>query len=63
VLEQSESEDVGLKAMAELPKQMVAKNTVDVDSVSGASVSSQALKAAVKDALKKAESASTDSSK
>lgn len=55
VLEQSESEDVGLKAMAELPKQMVAKNTVDVDSVSGASVSSQALKAAVKDALKKVE--------
>lgn len=52
VLEESESEDVGQQAMAELPKTMVAENTVDVDAVSGASASSRALKSAVKNALK-----------
>ncbi len=54
VLEQSESEDVGQRAMAELPKQMVADNTYDVDAISGASASSRALKSAVKNAIKKA---------
>lgn len=54
VLQQSESEDVGQKAMTELPKAMVRENTVDVDSLSGASTSSNALKAAVRDALAKA---------
>uniref|UniRef100_UPI00403EFCB8 FAD-binding protein n=1 Tax=Lentilactobacillus hilgardii TaxID=1588 RepID=UPI00403EFCB8 len=54
VLKQSESEDVGLKAMADLPKEMVKKHTADVDGVSGASASSNALKAAVKNALEKA---------
>lgn len=54
VLKQSESEDVGLKAMTDLPKEMVKKHTADVDGVSGASASSNALKAAVKDALEKA---------
>ena len=34
---------------------MVAANTYDVDAVSGASVSSRAIKAAVKDALSQAE--------
>lgn len=55
VLAESESEDVGQKAMAELPKEMVTKNTYDVDVVSGASSSSRALKSAVRNAIRKAE--------
>lgn len=51
VLQQSESSDVGLAALKELPAQMVAGNTAEVDTVAGASASSNALKAAVKDAL------------
>ncbi|GAW98839.1 NAD(P)H-dependent oxidoreductase [Secundilactobacillus mixtipabuli] len=53
VLKESESEDVGQQAMAELPQTMVAANTYDVDGVSGASSSSRALKSAVKNALSK----------
>ncbi|AKP67420.1 FAD-binding protein [Companilactobacillus ginsenosidimutans] len=52
VLKQSESEDYGLKAIKELPKEIVAKNSVDVDSISGASASSNAIKEAVTNALK-----------
>ena len=37
-----------------MPQEMVAKNTYDIDSVSGASSTSKALKLAVKDALDKA---------
>lgn len=51
VLKQSESEDYGMKAINELPKEIVAKNSVDVDSISGASASSRAVKEAVSDAL------------
>ena len=51
VLKQSESDDYGLKAVKELPKEIVAKNSVDVDTVSGASASSKAIKEAVTDAL------------
>jgi uncharacterized protein with FMN-binding domain len=40
--------------MTDLPKEMVKKHTADVDGISGASASSNALKAAVKDALEKA---------
>lgn len=54
VVEQSESEDFGLEAVKQLPKEMVANNTYDVDGVSGASASSRALKSAVKNALEKA---------
>lgn len=53
VIEQNESEDFGLKAVEELPKNMVANNTYDVDGISGASASSRALKSAVKNALAK----------
>jgi len=53
VVEQSETGEVGGKAVAELPAKMVAANTYDVDAISGASVSSRAIKAAVKDALSK----------
>lgn len=52
ILKQSESDDYGLKAVKELPKEIVAKNSVDVDTVSGASASSKAIKEAVANALK-----------
>lgn len=55
VLSNFESEDVGQKAIEELPEQMVAKNTCEVDAVSGASASSRAIKEAVKNAIEKAE--------
>lgn len=54
VLSNFESEDVGQKAIEELPEQMVAKNTYEVDAVSGASASSRAIKEAVKNAIEKA---------
>ncbi|GAX04183.1 fumarate reductase flavoprotein subunit [Secundilactobacillus pentosiphilus] len=53
VLKESESEDVGQKAMTELPQNMVAANTYEVDGISGASSSSRALKSAVKNAMSK----------
>lgn len=53
VLQQSESEDYGQKALSELPAQMIAANTYQVDNISGASSSSRALKEAVKNALDK----------
>jgi len=52
ILKQSESDDYGLKAVKQLPKEIVAKNSVDVDTVSGASASSKAIKEAVTNALK-----------
>lgn len=55
VLKESESADYGQKAIKELPQEIVAKNSVDVDSISGASASSRAVKEAVTDALKQAE--------
>lgn len=51
VLKQSESDDYGLKAVKELPKEIVAKNSVNVDTVSGASASSKAIKEAIQNAL------------
>ena len=51
VLKQSESEDYGMKAVKKLPAEIVAKNSVDVDTVSGASASSKAIKEAVQQAL------------
>jgi len=51
ILKQSESDDYGLKAVKELPQEIVAKNSVDVDTVSGASASSKAIKEAVSNAL------------
>lgn len=53
MLQQSESEDYGQKALSELPAQMIAANTYQVDNISGASSSSRALKEAVKNALDK----------
>lgn len=51
VLQESESEDYGKRAIKALPKIMVEKNTYDVDAISGASSSSRAMKEAVKQAL------------
>lgn len=51
VLKQSESDDYGLKAVKELPKEIIQKNSIDVDTVSGASASSKAIKEAVANAL------------
>ncbi|MDF7638198.1 FAD-binding protein [Lactobacillus sp. ESL0791] len=53
VLKQTESDDYGLKAIKELPDEMVAQNTYDVDAISGASNTSRGLKDAVKNALDK----------
>ncbi|WP_323848303.1 FMN-binding protein [Lactobacillus sp. B4007] len=53
ILKQTESDDYGLKAIKELPKKIVAKNTYNVDAVSGASQTSRAIKEAVKDSLSK----------
>ncbi|WP_025023482.1 FAD-binding protein [Companilactobacillus nodensis] len=55
VLKQSESDDYGKQAVEQLPKDIVAKNSVDVDAISGASASSRAIKEAVSDALKHAQ--------
>lgn len=53
VLKQSESADMSKDVLEKLPKEMVAKNTYDVDAISGATRTSDALKEAVKDALSK----------
>lgn len=54
IVAQSETGEVGGAAVKELPGRMVAANTYDVDGVTGASVSSRAIKNAVKDAVQKA---------
>lgn len=57
VVQHHESEDVGLVAVDQLPKQIMAANSTDVDAVSGASASSRAIKEAVQDALNQAQQA------
>ncbi|VDG23961.1 NAD(P)H-dependent oxidoreductase [Lactiplantibacillus mudanjiangensis] len=52
VVQHHESEDVGLVAIDQVPKEIVAANSTDVDAISGASASSRAIKEAVQDALK-----------
>ncbi|HAT55698.1 MAG TPA: FAD-binding dehydrogenase [Lactobacillus sp.] len=51
IIRQSETSEIGGQAVSELPKRMVAENTFDVDAVTGASVSSHAIKEAVKNAI------------
>lgn len=53
ILKEHETEH-GTEALAHLPQQMVAHNSFEVDTYTGASVTSWALKDAVKDALSKA---------
>lgn len=52
ILKQSET-GIGAQAIESIPKEMISKNTYDVDSISGASATSRALKEAVKDAMNK----------
>ena len=52
VLQHHESEDVGLAAVAQIPQEIMAANSTDVDAISGASASSRAIKEAVQAALK-----------
>ena len=54
VTENSETEGIGSKAVETLPQAIVDAQSVDVDSVSGATVSSEAIKAAVTMALEAA---------
>lgn len=54
VLENHETEGIGAVAIARLPQEMVKHNTTDVDVISGASTTSNALKEAVSSAIKQA---------
>lgn len=54
IVDEHESEDVAQKALKVIPQEIVKNNSVDVDSVSGASTTSRAIKEAVDNALKKA---------
>ena len=54
VLNDNETEGVGKVAVEELPAKIVAGQTLNVDAVSGATVSSQAILAAVEECVKKA---------
>ena len=54
VLSQSETPMVSDLALKEIPEEMVERQSVDVDSVSGSTVTSAAIKMAVKNALKEA---------
>lgn len=53
ILQEHESEDVGQVALKTMPQQMVANNDIDIDATSGASATSRALKAAVREAISK----------
>ena len=54
VMENQETTGVAEAALSNVPAAMVASNSVNVDSVSGATITSAAIKAAVKDAIKTA---------
>lgn len=53
VLNHNESEQQGHEVFSELPQAMIAANSTDVDGISGATLSSNALKEAVADAIAK----------
>ena len=52
VTSHSETDGIGTKAVEALPAEIVSKNSVDVDTVAGATSSSKAIISAVKDAMK-----------
>ncbi len=54
ITENSETDGIGSNAVSQLPGAMVSGNTVAVDSVSGATISSEAIKKAVSQALTEA---------
>lgn len=62
VLEQHETDGVGSRAIEALPDRMIAANSADVDGVSGATVTSDALREAVRRALAEAPSPEVSSS-
>lgn len=51
VISHSETQNIGTRAIEALPKDIVSANTTEVDAISGATVTSNAIKAAVRDAL------------
>ena len=59
VLSHSETAGIGEKAVAELSKTIVEKQTAEVDGVTGATYSSTAIKEAVADAIKQAKGETT----
>lgn len=54
IVENHESEDIAKQALQVIPREIVKNNSVKVDSVSGASMTSKAIKEAVQDAIQKA---------
>ena len=54
VVEQNETEGIGSRAVEELPAAILEAQTYDVDAVGGATVTSDAIKAAVQDAMAQA---------
>ena len=54
VIEQNETVGIADNAHSQLPAAMLEAQSADVDSVTGATITSNALKAAVKDAMAKA---------
>lgn len=54
VVGEGETDGIGTKAIEQLPSEMVAGNTINVEAVSGATVTSDAIKTAAEEALKAA---------
>lgn len=52
--ENSETEDIGTQAIEQLPEAMLSEQTYDVDGVSGATITSDAIKEAVAECLEEA---------
>ena len=51
---EAETPEIGGKALEELPKKMVEANSIEVDGISGATITSNVIKAAAKAAYRKA---------
>ena len=54
VLENSETQGVGSVAVEWLPARIVEANSIDVDGITGATITSDAIKTAVREAMDKA---------
>ena len=54
VLEQNETEGIGTVAVEKLPGEIVAANSIAVDAIAGATVTSNAIKDAIRQALESA---------
>jgi uncharacterized protein with FMN-binding domain len=54
VVQQTETQGIGDRAIAQVPGQIVEKQSADVDAVAGATITSKAIMTAVKEALTKA---------